>query len=257
MDHSLETLAGGLGGCCEILMYHQLARPPRFSGNRGLCVAPWLFRRQMLELRDAGFRSGSLRALTDDDANAKVVLTFDDGFANAFEAALPVLSECGFSAIQFIVAERRINQWDADLGYPIRNLMDDCQIRDWIASGHEIGSHSLTHPHLTRLDIASARREIFESKARLEDRFQRQVANFCYPYGDLNPAVRDLVVEAGYQTACSTESGSNSQGCDLYRIRRRFVSHRRPILAAWLSPGALLTLGQLCESYPTKAGLAE
>jgi peptidoglycan/xylan/chitin deacetylase (PgdA/CDA1 family) len=54
-----------------------------------------------------------------------------------------------------------------------------------------------THPFLTRLSAAQAREEIAGNKKKLEDRFSRPVRHFCFPYGDWNPAVRDLVAAAG------------------------------------------------------------
>lgn len=219
-----------------ILMYHQLERPPRFSRQRGLFVSPALFRRQLTELSAAGFRSGSLDNLYTSPHPRQVVLTFDDGFSRASHHALPILQDCGFTAIQFIVADRNRNQWDADHGHAAYALMDDTQIREWLAAGQEIGSHTLTHPHLTHMSIFDARREIFDSKARLEDRFQRAVRHFCYPYGDMNDAVRELVIDAGYSTACSTIPGSHCRGEDLYSLPRWMPTHRSPVLAAWL-PG--------------------
>lgn len=233
MSYSLATLSNEPAGGWPILMYHQVARPPIFSGGRGLFVSPRLFRRQMRELRDAGYRSASLTDARKADSSRRVIVTFDDGFASASAAALPILAEYGFSAIQFIVADRRTNQWDTELGGHPYWLMDNHQIRDWLAAGHEIGSHTLTHPHLTRLDPVSARREIFDSKASLEDRFQIPIRHFCYPYGDTNPIVRDFVVDAGYETACSTRPGTHQSTADPFLLHRWMPSHRHPWLAAW------------------------
>src|SRR5688572_12579203 len=102
MYYSLTTLSSEPSGGWPILMYHQVARPPIFGGRRGLFVSPRLFRRQMRELRDAGYRSASLANARSADASRRVIVTFDDGFASASAAALPILAECGFSAIQFI-----------------------------------------------------------------------------------------------------------------------------------------------------------
>lgn len=217
-------------------MYHQIARPPKFSGNRGLCVAPGLFRRQMIELRDAGFRATTLDSSAEASGEKTIVITFDDGFQNAVSESTPILAECGFKAIQFLVADRRTNQWDIDIGYPAAPLIDDSQAREWLAAGHEIGAHTLTHPRLTRISVSEARREIFESKSRLEDRLQHPVRHFCYPYGDFDPAIQELVIEAGFETACSTEPGSNLDHPNRYGLRRWLATHRRPALAAWF-PG--------------------
>ena len=98
--------------------------------------------------------------------------------------------------------------------------MDEAQIREWLAAGHEIGSHTLTHPFLTRISPQRAREEISASKKKLEDRFGRPVRHFCYPYGDWNPAVRDLVMAAGYETACTTEFGVNTGATPPFELKR-------------------------------------
>lgn len=235
MYYSLPTLSSEAADGCPILMYHHLGRPPKFSRQRGLFVSAELFRRQLRELTDAGFHSASLGAIGGKPPGKRAIVTFDDGFAKTSRLALPLLAECGFTAIQFIVADRTVNRWDADLGHAPYPLMDDEQIREWLACGQEIGAHTLTHPHLTRIPLAAAKREIFESKARLEDRLQRAIVHFSYPYGDTNEAIRDLVIEAGFHTACTTVSGSHKPEDDPYRLPRWMAAHRRPVLAAWIS----------------------
>src|SRR5207245_147749 len=108
-----------------------------------------------------------------------------------------------FTAIQFLPADflGRRNEWDVGLGEAPEAIMDAAQVREWLAAGHDIGSHSLTHPFLTRLPPAQAREEISASRKKLEDLFGRPVEHFCYPYGDWDEPVRDLVEQAGYRTA--------------------------------------------------------
>ena len=139
-----------------------------------------------------------------------------------FEHALPILQERGLRAIQFVVAGQigGTDAWDRAIGEPPLPLMDDAQIRDWLAAGQEIGSHTLTHPHLTALTLAQARTEIFDSKKQLEDRFGVPIRHFCYPYGDYNEAVRDLVGEAGYETAPTVRFGANPRGVPPLELRR-------------------------------------
>ena len=86
--------------------------------------------------------------------------------------------------------------------------------------GTRIGSHTLTHPFLTRISLARAREEIGASKKKLEDRFGQPVRHFCYPYGDWSPAVRDLVSAAGYETACTTGFGVNTSATPRFALRR-------------------------------------
>jgi len=104
--------------------------------------------------------------------------------------------------------------------------MDASQVRDWLAAGDDIGSHTLTHPFLTRLAPREAREEIFASKKRLEDLFGRAIEHFCYPYGDWNAAVRDWVIEGGYRTACTTEFGVNTPETSAFALKRITARYR-------------------------------
>ena len=122
----------------------------------------------------------------------------------------------------FLVAGRLggRNEWEIAEGEAQAALMDDAQVRDWLAAGHEIGSHTLTHPRLTRLPVSEAREEITASRKKLEDQFGVPIEHFCYPYGDWNDAVRELVMAAGYKTACTTDPGVNTPEDSLFALKR-------------------------------------
>jgi peptidoglycan/xylan/chitin deacetylase (PgdA/CDA1 family) len=161
---------------------------------------------------------------------------FDDGFQNVLEFGLGPLAEHKCRAIQFLVADRLggNNEWDLAEGEAPAPLMDEAQVRDWLAAGHEIGSHTLTHPWLTRLPASEAREEIAASRKKLEDQFGVPIEHFCYPYGDWNDAVRDLVVAAGYKTACTTQPGVNTSADSAFALKRftaRYPS--RSLKAFW------------------------
>jgi len=150
------------------------------------------------------------------------VLTFDDGYVNVLRYGLEPLASTGFKAIQFLVADLlgSCNQWDVPQGEAAEPMMDPVQIREWLAAGHDIGSHTLTHPHLTQLPPALAREEITASRKKLEDLFGRAIEHFCYPYGDWNEAVRDVVAAAGYKTACTTDCGVNKATDSPFALKR-------------------------------------
>jgi peptidoglycan/xylan/chitin deacetylase (PgdA/CDA1 family) len=138
------------------------------------------------------------------------------------------LTAHGFRALHFLVANTigRTNEWNRSPGETEEPMMDVHQVRDWLAAGHEIGSHTLTHPFLSRIPRDAARREILDSRKKLEDLFGRPVPHFCYPYGDFDPAVRDMVIEAGYQSACSTNFGVVAAGSDRFALERIMARHR-------------------------------
>ncbi|MBI3880581.1 MAG: polysaccharide deacetylase family protein [Verrucomicrobia bacterium] len=227
---------GAAGHGALALMYHQLLRPRRDSPLRGLCVAPELFRRQLAELRAAGLTAVSPADAYAEKANSRVVITFDDGFANVLTGAVGTLRENNFTAINYLVADRlgKTNDWDAPLGEPPAPLMDVAQVRDWLAACQSIGAHTLTHPHLTRIPLAQARAEIFDAKKKLEDQFGVAIEHFCYPYGGFNETIRGFVIEAGYRTACGTAPGIVNADADRFSFPRFLASHRRPGAAAWL-----------------------
>jgi peptidoglycan/xylan/chitin deacetylase (PgdA/CDA1 family) len=222
-----------------ILTYHHVG--PRKPGARikGLYVSPRLFAAQLTELRANGFSTARfVDILAERHPGEKHVwVTFDDGFADVFDHALGVLAENGFRALVFLVSSRvgRTNEWQRQRGDISEPLMDDLQVRDWLAQGHEIGSHTRTHPRLTQLSPAAANEEIISSKKELEDRFGVPVEHFCYPYGDWNTITKDLVTGAGYTTACTTTRGVNTPGqtspFELRRFTARYPS--RNLKALW------------------------
>lgn len=212
------------GGGVVMLMYHKIAAAPATTRLPALYVRPDEFDRQMEELTGAGLACvpyGEVLSVVGEGRKGFCV-TFDDGFRNVFDFALPVLRARGLRAIQFIVADLIGGEdaWDRAIGEPPQALMDDGQIRTWLAEGHEIGSHTLTHPHLPALSREQARAEIFDSRKRLEDRFGVPVRHFCYPYGDQNEAVRDWVGEAGYLSAPTVAFGTNLPGGDPRALHR-------------------------------------
>jgi len=203
-----------------ILTYHKLGPRPRRVRLKGLYVSGDLFARQLKELRSAGFTNGNLGTWAK-PARA-VIITFDDGYVNVLRHSLEPLVRAGLTAIQFLPASLlgRTNQWDVSQGEAPEPIMDVSQVRDWLAAGHEIGSHTLTHPFLTQIDVNRAREEISASRKKLEDLFGRPIEHFCYPYGDWNEPVRDLVQEAGYKTACTTDAGMNLEPSSPFTLKR-------------------------------------
>ena len=218
-----------------ILMYHKIGAPPRGSRLHDLYVSPRDLDRQLAE-----FAAARLRPVAYGDALETVeaggtgfCLSFDDAFANVFDHGLPVLQRHGLKAMLFVVAGLigARDEWDHAIGEPPQAPMGDSQVRAWLAAGHEIGAHTLTHPALANVDPARARAEIFDGKKRLEDRFGVPVRHFCYPYGSYNPAVRDLVAEAGYTTACAAATspgtfGANRPGVHPLELRRVMACNR-------------------------------
>ncbi len=223
-----------------LLTYHHVGPRPRGVRLKGLYVTSKLFAEQMAELKAEGFETDAFGTVSSNPVRPnRVFLTFDDGFADVFENALPVLQQHGFRSIQFLVADLlgKTSEWQASSGEVPGLLMDKAQVKDWLNSGQEIGSHTLTHPRLTQVSPSQAREEISGSKKKLEDTFAVAVEHFCYPYGDWNPAVREIVAEVGYKSACITKFGVNTTEADPFALKRitvRYPSRKLKNLGAWL-----------------------
>ncbi len=227
----------GQGGVV-ILMYHKIGAPLAGSRLHELYVGTRDFDRQMAELAAASQRPVPFGEAVETVAagGSGFCLTFDDAFANVFDHALPILQTRGLRAMLFVVAGLvgAHDEWDHPVGEPPQPLMDERQIREWLAAGHEIGAHTVTHPALAEISPERARAEISDGKKMLEDRFGIAVRHFCYPYGSYDARVRDLVAEAGYATACAAATspavfGANRPGVSPLELRRVMACNRRSL----------------------------
>ncbi len=212
-----------------IFMLHKTAPVPPGTLDPFEYVPPRRLERRLAALRAAGYRAASLNDLRTETANpnGRFVVSFDDGYASLVEPrqTLDVLARQRVSAIAFLVAGRlgRQNDWDIAKGDVPESLMDVSQVKTWLAAGHRIGSHSLTHANLRRVSPTEAREEIAASKKLLEDTFGVAVTDFCYPYGIYEPRHLELVAEAGYQTGCTVRFGVNGGGARLLELNRLAV----------------------------------
>lgn len=213
-----------------ILMYHQIDQPPP-SGTplRGLVVRPASFVRQMRTLKWLGYQGMSMRDLEPylkGEKQGRVVgITFDDGYQNNLSHALPVLSRFGFTATCYGLSGMMggSNSWDQG-AVASKPLMTVDDWHHWLAAGMDVGSHTRTHVKLVDQPQAHAQRQISDSKRELEHLLGCEVHHFCYPYGSYSTEHCEMVKEAGYITATTTQRGRNPVGEDLYQLRRIMVA---------------------------------
>lgn len=208
-------------------MYH-MVRETDDPKEKRYCCYPTAFKRQMAHLKMTGYQVIGLDDLINCIKNGttlpqkSIAITFDDGFADNYENAFPVLKEHGFTATMFIVSRLvgKTNEWMQEEGFPARKLLGWEKLKDMSENGITIGSHTRTHPSLIDIEVGSARQEILNSKPELEDALGKPVRYFAYPYGRFNQQIEELVAEAGYLGACSTRSGFNSAHVSPFALRR-------------------------------------
>ena len=203
-----------------ILMYHRVAE----VADNSLCVTPRRFAEHMAWLKRQGLRGVGVATLIDAMRAGRhrglVGITFDDGYANLVEDALPALKRHGFSATMFVLSGMlgRTNEWDA---LPWR-LMSAEQARELAAAGMEIGSHSVTHMRLAGADPDQLKAEVSDSRESLSDLIGTPVRGFAYPYGSMDAAAQQAVSDAGYDYACAANTPINQLG--LLTLPRMFIA---------------------------------
>ncbi|HEY5649621.1 MAG TPA: polysaccharide deacetylase family protein, partial [Nitrospiria bacterium] len=126
--------------------------------------------------------------------------------------AFPLMKSFGFVATIFIVANRigGTAEWEHDPGVSDDELLSVEEIEKLAGGGWTIGSHTLTHPRFSTIDLARAEEELFQSKKHLEELLNLPIRTFAYPYGVYSPEHPDLARRAGYDISFTThyeESG--------------------------------------------------
>jgi peptidoglycan/xylan/chitin deacetylase (PgdA/CDA1 family) len=216
-----------------VLMYHSVAEQVA-PGFRRWSVRPDLFSAHLDYLRDHHYTpikvTGLVAAMTTGGRGLPeqpVGITFDDGLADFYAGAWPILRRHGFPATLYIVTGYvgATSRWLQADGEGARPMMSWSQVSEVCASGIECGAHSHSHPQLDTLALAAARDEIVHSKKVLEDALGRPVPSFAYPHGYHSPAVRRLVKEAGYSSACGVKHAMSALNDDPYALARIIVSN--------------------------------
>ena len=190
-----------------IFMYHYIRINPDPTDRLGfnLSVPPTDLAAQLAYLADQGYRGVGLEEVAgflsgrqeEAPPPRSVVLSFDDGYRDNYEAAYPLLKRYGFRATIFVISG--LVGRSGYLTWP--------QLRQMAADGITIGAHTVGHPDLTLLSRADAAMEIRESKLALEKELGRPVLFFAYPSGRYNQAVVEMVKAAGYEAAVTVNYG--------------------------------------------------
>ncbi len=236
-------------GAIPILMYHSISEDPEagVSPYYKTNTSPTDFREQMRSLAEAGYRAISIdyvvallsasQPLTLDPQRL-VAITFDDGFADFYTQAFPILREHGFTATvflptAFIGCNRRM--FSPPPGSPSSpphrhstplECLTWAEVRELRMAGIDFGSHTATHPRLVELSWPEIQRELRDSKDELENRLQTAVAHFCYPYGfpqnrrQFVGRLTEVLRNTGYRCCTTTRVGCATSGDDVFALRR-------------------------------------
>ena len=222
-----------------ILAYHSVSE----RRQDGLTVRMTDFENQMAWLYRHGYRSLTLAEFmsqTIEKGERILIITFDDGYADNYALAFPVLKRYGFVATIFLVSDYvntdHVFWWDVSkmtspADHTLYRLLTWEQVHEMAEYGIEFGSHTCTHPkQLTNLSTKQRWEEIARSRENLSVELKRKIVSFCYPRGDLNAEVVKMVKKAGYGCAVVTPPRAGIPLCR-YTLRRISVYyHNTPLL---------------------------
>lgn len=198
-----------------VLMYHSIGE----EENNDAVISRGRFVAQMAYLEQNNYHPISLDDLYGYLIEKKalptrpVVITFDDGYRDTYEVALPVLRQYGFKSVVFIPA--------GEVG--IRLSWKELQ--DMKVAGMEIASHSLTHRSLSDLSIEEQMTEIRKSKALLDRYLNQETKYFCYPNGSYTQKTLELLRDNGFVLAVTIDPGWVKSGDDPLTLRRIWMGN--------------------------------
>lgn len=213
-------------GTARVIYYHRVDDEQHRS-----CVSPAAFAEQMAFLRSEGFHVvplGRLRGHLDEHRpfpERTIAVTFDDGFADNYTRAFPVLARHGVPATIFLAA--------GYVGGPELPVLRDRsgvpplnweQVAEMARHGLDFGAHTLTHRSLPLLADDELAREVVGSGRLIEERAGVRAETFCYPRGHFDARVKQAVRDAGYRLACSTMPGCVTPRTHPLSLRRTFIA---------------------------------
>jgi peptidoglycan/xylan/chitin deacetylase (PgdA/CDA1 family) len=231
-----------------ILMYHSISEPKHIISEqlKPFTVSPTSFSEHIKYLHEHGYTSLTVTQLITllyhDKQNLPerpVVVTFDDGFANFFTDALPILKRYNFVATLYIATAfiGGTSRWlwrEKETTHPMLTWK---QIQEIHAQGIECGGHSHTHPQLDIVPLSVARREIIQSKELLEQHLGQKVYSFAYPHGYHSGPIQQVLKDVGYTSACAVKYEMCQETTNPFSLARLLASEETRVdtLAALLN----------------------
>ncbi len=209
-----------------ILLYHHVVKESNNSDLAPFIVNETDFIWQLDLLEELGYSPIILKdLLTKPNFDRKVIITFDDCPKNLLDCALPHLEKKKWKAVFFAPYSHLggYNEWNVRKGKSEMPLMTTDEVKHVSDLGHEIGAHSMTHPHLNKCTPSEIEYEINESKKQLDALLGNPVVSFAYPYGHYPTSYREILSKADYKYAVSMYSKSFTTLSDPYCIRRTVV----------------------------------
>ena len=226
----------------RILMYHMIKE--HTNGKfKGLRVSPLMFEKQIKYLYKNGWHFVTMSELLtrkESLPEKSIAITFDDGYEDNYIHAFPILKKYNVRATIYLVVDRHEREWSSkrkatnSSGELMREpKLIDAQVDEMIQSGLvEIGSHTMTHENLKKIDSNKKVEEIKKSREIIEREFDIECNSFCYPFGLYDDGDWKLVQKAGYTSGTTTQKGIDDITQDNpYLLKRITISGKDNFIA--------------------------
>jgi len=219
------------GELLRVLMYHKVNDIP----DNPTTVPVARFAEQLDTLAELGYQVVGLQTVLDRYTHElplpekAVLITFDDGYRDTLDNALPLLQSHGFPAVIFVP----VAFLDGEMPLPheshlvergMRNpTLDWGLMRELDAGGVRVESHGIAHRPLAEVSLDESVREIAVSKLKLEENLGRPVTAYAYVKGseaNFHPVHESILKQAGYQIAFTSISRSNGPHANPFRLGR-------------------------------------
>jgi peptidoglycan/xylan/chitin deacetylase (PgdA/CDA1 family) len=208
------------------LCYHDVLpeMPEGGGGPEHFTVPVASFARMLDTIAENGFAGYSVAQALAQPGRPRIAITFDDGTRGQFDYAFPELVARGMTATFYVTTN-----WVGRPGY-----MTWAELRELVAAGMSVQSHTRSHPFLSELGANELRIELADSKRELDAELGQNTAEIAFPGGDAPRArFRNLLAEAGYQIAVGTRWGRNTDS-RVWNPTRDFI--RRCTVRGVLTP---------------------
>lgn len=198
-----------------VLMYHSIGT----ERHNDAVISPELFTRQMAYLHSHDYHPVSLDQLyayvTRDEALPvrPLVLTFDDGYRDTYDIALPILKKYGFKSVMFLP------------GHQVGSRFSTAELQDMKQAGMEICAHGFSHRPLNKMSRTGQQEEIARVKNILDQKLHQDTRFFCYPDGKYNRTTLSLLREDGYRMAFTMTPGWVHYGDNPYALHRIWIGN--------------------------------
>ncbi|HHW42456.1 MAG TPA: polysaccharide deacetylase family protein [Desulfotomaculum sp.] len=198
-----------------VLMYHKIG-PEK---NNDAVISPERFREHMAYLYEQNYRPISLDELyayLNHGAGLPpkpVVITFDDGYRDTYEIALPLLKRYKFKSVLFIP------------GMEVGKSFTRDELLDMKGSGMEVAAHGQTHRPLAKLSPREQEEEISRVKESLDSVLEQDTRYFCYPYGSYDQNTMEILRKKGFRLAFTMQPGWVQPGDNPLALHRIWVGN--------------------------------